>query len=34
MADDYVLLVDESKVFEQLPLNLPIALEVFPEALS
>ena len=34
MADQYVLLVDESKVYETLPLHLPIALEVFPEALS
>lgn len=34
MADDYILLVDESKVFETLPLNLPIALEVIPESLG
>lgn len=34
MADDYVLLVDESKVYEKLPLFMPIAIEVFPEALS
>lgn len=34
MADEYILLVDESKVYEILPLNLPIALEVIPEALA
>lgn len=32
MADDYVLLVDESKVFEKLPFDHSITLEVIPEA--
>lgn len=34
MADDYILLVDENKVFETLPFNLPVALEVIPESLG
>lgn len=34
MADEYILLVDESKVYEKLPFHLPIALEVLPDALS
>lgn len=32
MADDYVLLVDQSKVFERLPFHHPVTLEVIPEA--
>lgn len=34
MADKYVLLVDETKVFEKLPFNHPVAVEVIPEAKS
>lgn len=32
MADDYVLLVDETKVYEKLPFNKSVAVEVIPEA--
>jgi len=32
MADEYVLLVDESKVVEQLDFSFPIVLEIVPEA--
>lgn len=32
MADQYILLVDESKVYEKLPFNKSITLEVIPEA--
>lgn len=32
MADEYVLLVDESKVVEQLDFRFPIVLEIVPEA--
>lgn len=32
MADDYVLLVDETKVVKQLDFKLPIVLEIVPEA--
>lgn len=34
MADHYVLLVDESKVFESLPFNHSVTLEVIPEAMG
>lgn len=34
MADQYVLLVDESKVFEKLPFNHSITLEVIKEAIG
>ena len=34
MADQYVLLVDESKVFEKLPFDHSITLEVIKEAIS
>ena len=34
MADDYVLLVDESKVFETLPFDHSVTLEVIPEAMN
>ena len=34
MADEYVLLVDESKVFEKLPFNHPITLEVVLEEMN
>lgn len=34
MAKDYVLLVDESKVFETLPFHHSITLEVIPEAMN
>ncbi|MGM0213163.1 ribose 5-phosphate isomerase A [Enterococcus sp. AZ109] len=32
LAKDYILLVDESKFFEELPFKVPIVLEVIPEA--
>jgi ribose 5-phosphate isomerase A len=32
LAKDYVLLVDETKVFQDLCFNVPVALEVIPEA--
>lgn len=32
LAKDYILLVDESKVFETLPFTHPVVLEVIPEA--
>jgi len=34
MADDYVLLVDESKVFETLPFNHSVTVEIIPESMS
>lgn len=34
MADDYVLLVEESKVFETLPFHHSVTIEVIPEAMS
>lgn len=34
MADQYILLVDESKVFEKLPFHKSMTLEVIPEAKS
>lgn len=34
MADEYVLLVDESKVFEKLPFNHSVTLEVVLEAMN
>ena len=34
MADQYILLVDESKVFEKLPFHKSVTLEVIPEAKS
>lgn len=34
MADYYVLLVDESKVFETLPFHHSVTLEVIPEAMN
>lgn len=34
MADDYVLLVDESKVFEKLPFDHAITIEIIPESIK
>lgn len=34
MAEDYILLVDESKVFDHLPFHHSLTLEVIPESLS
>ncbi|CAM4101734.1 ribose-5-phosphate isomerase [Streptococcus penaeicida] len=34
MADEYILLVDQSKYFQELPFNLPVTLEVLPVAVS
>ncbi|WP_455684385.1 ribose 5-phosphate isomerase A [Thomasclavelia sp.] len=34
MADDYVLLVDESKVFETLPFDHSVTIELIPESMS
>ena len=31
MADDYILLVDESKVVKKLEFKYPIVLEIIPE---
>lgn len=34
MADEYILLVDESKVSEQLKFHVPVVLEIIPESQS
>lgn len=33
LAKDYVILADQSKVYEELPLNQPVSLEVIPESI-
>jgi ribose 5-phosphate isomerase A len=34
LAKDYVILADQSKLYDEIPLNLPVSLEVIPESVN